>query len=364
MSRLLRVELRRLWARRLTWWALAGLLGVACLTAFSVYGMAKPPSAEEVAWAQDAYEQELQAWEETGEEQVAECAEGAESEGITPEEWGCDQLAPRREWFLPPEATFVRDEVDLDDQAALEAFAQDTGTTADPEVAAVNSSIWNDWESGTPTIATSALAVLAVVFVLGVSFVTAETSSGALGMWLTFEPRRRRVFWSKAAAAGLGTVPVTVLGVVASIGAVYAVYAAFGTLGNLTASRWAEIAGFGGRVVVAGVAFAMIGAALGAMFRHAAAAAGAGAVLAVVGVVASSVAEAAQRWNPVVNITAWIESGAVYGRAVCGPSESGVVECPWVEETVSQTQGGLYLLGLTLVLLLVAALVFRRRDVS
>ncbi|MEL7974250.1 ABC transporter permease subunit [Isoptericola sp. F-RaC21] len=364
MSRLLRVELRRLGARRLTWWALAGLLAVACLTAFSVYGSARPPSAQEIAWAEDAYQQELENWEETGEEQVAQCEEGAESEGATPEDWGCDDLAPRREWFLPPEPTFVRDEVDLGDASALEALAEETGSSTDPAVAAVNASMWNGWETGTPKIATSALAVLAVVFVLGVSFVTAETSSGALGMWLTFEPRRRRVFWSKAAAAGIGAVPLTALGVAATVAAVYAVYAGFGTLGDLTASRWVEIAELGGRVVVAGAAFAMIGVALGALFRNAAAAIGAGAVLAVLGVVASGVADAAQRWNPAVNLTAWIEGGAVYSHPVCAPAESGVVECPWVEEAVSQTQGGLYLLALTVVLLLVSVLVFRRRDVS
>ncbi|MGF0117509.1 ABC transporter permease subunit [Promicromonospora sp. Marseille-Q5078] len=362
--RLLRVELRRLWARRLTWWALIGVLAVTGLTVFSVYGTAKPPSAAEVAQAEEAYQQELQNWEETGDDQVAECEEAEADDPDPAADYACDDMAPRREWFLPPQPVFVPDAVDVTDQAELDAFAQETATTADPQVAAINSSLWNDWEAGTQQVATSSLAIVAIAFVLGVSFVTAETSSGALGLWLTFEPRRRRVFWSKAVAAGAGTVPLSVAGIAALLGGVYAVYAGFGTLGDLSASRWGEIAAFAGRLVVTATAFAMIGAALGAVFRNAAAAVGAAVVLGWVGVVVTGAIGSAEAWSPSVNVLAWLEGGAVYGSQTCAPGESGIVECTWVEKAVSQTQGGLFLLALTVVLLLIAAVVFRRRDVS
>ncbi|MFE6971021.1 ABC transporter permease subunit [Isoptericola sp. NPDC057653] len=364
MSRLLRVELRRLWARRLTWWALVGVLAVAAMTAFSAYGSAKPPTEAELADAKQMYERELANWEESGDEQVAECKESEEADPDPAVDYGCDQMEPRLEWFLPPQPYFVPPAADVTD---LDTYAEERGldpADVDPRIAALDTAMWSDWGSGTQRIATTALAIVAIAFVLGVSFVTAETSSGALGLWLTFEPRRRRVFWSKAAAAGVGTIPLTVLGTVAVIGGVYAVYASFGTVGDLTSSRWAEIAGFGGRLVVEATALAMVGAALGAIFRHAAAAIGVAAVLAWVGTLVTASVDVAQRWSPVVNFGAWLQGGAVYNTERCTPGESGIVECAWVEKVVSQTQGGLYLLALTVVVLLVAAVVFRRRDVS
>ncbi|MFC8598188.1 ABC transporter permease subunit [Isoptericola sp. NPDC057191] len=364
MSRLLRVELRRLWARRLTWWALLGVIAVAALTAFSAYGSAKPPSDAELAEAQAMYEQELKNWQESGDEQVADCKESEESDPDPAANYGCDDMEPRLDWYLPPEPYFVPPASDSTD---LGAYAEERGldpADVDSRAAAISTSMWIDWGAGTQRIATTALAVVAIAFVLGVSFVTAETSSGALGLWLTFEPRRRRVFWSKAVAAGAGTIPITVLGTVALIGGVYAVYASFDTVGDLTASGWAEIAGFGGRLVVESTALAMIGAALGAIFRHAAAAIGVAAVVAWVGTLVTGAFDVAQRWSPVVNLSAWLQGGAIYNTERCAPGESGIVECTWVEKVVSQTQGGLYLLALTVVLLLVAVVVFRRRDVS
>ncbi|MFD6177913.1 MULTISPECIES: ABC transporter permease subunit [unclassified Isoptericola] len=364
MNRLLRVELRRLWARRLTWWALVGVLAVAAMTAFSAYGSARPPTETQLAEAEQMYQQELASWEESGDEQVAECKESEEADPDPAVDYGCDDMEPRLDWFLPPQPYFVPPAAEAPD---LDTYAEERGLDGDdvdPRAAAINTSMWSDWGAGTQRIATSALAVVAIAFVLGVSFVTAETSSGALGLWLTFEPRRRRVFWSKAVAAGAGTIPLTVLGTVALIGAVYAVYAAFGTVGDLTAERWGEIAGFGGRLVVEATALAMIGAALGAIFRHAAAAIGVAAVLAWVGTLVTGAFDVAQAWNPVVNLGAWLNDGAVYNTQQCAPGESGIVDCVWVEKVVSQAQGGLYLLALTVVALIVAAVVFRRRDVS
>ena len=46
-----------------------------------------------------------------------------------------------------------------------------------------------------------------VAFLLGPSFVGAEFSSGSIGNWLTFEPRRLRVYGSKLIAAGAGMLP-------------------------------------------------------------------------------------------------------------------------------------------------------------
>lgn len=359
--RLLRVELRRLWARRLTKWASLVVVAVLALSAVTVLGTAEPPTEAQLAEAERFYQQELELWEENGEEQVASCEESEAADPTPGVDYGCDDLAPKREWFLPPQFTFVPPAGQTaDDVSADMGLAPDV----DPLVSEVHALPWNAWETGTNSIATYAVFFLVVAFALGVSFVTAEVTSGALGLWLTFEPRRQRVYWSKASAAAIGTLPFTVLGFVALVGVVYAIFASFGTLGDLTTERWFEIAAYGGRFVAAGAAFAMIGAALGALFKHAAAAAGVALVVAWGSTVFTMALGEAQRWAPSVNITAWLESGAVYGAQTCAAGTDGVVSCEWVERAVTQTQGGLYLVALTAVLTLVAALVFHRRDVN
>src|ERR671916_825277 len=125
-------------------------------------------------------------------------------------------MAPRRDAYLPQTFTFVPD----GENPNLEAQYGVDPATADPQVADIHASPWNVWGTGTNAIATSAVFLLAIVFALGVSFVTAEVTSGALGLWLTFEPRRQRVYWSKAVAAALGTLPFTVVGLAALVGTV------------------------------------------------------------------------------------------------------------------------------------------------
>jgi ABC-2 type transport system permease protein len=362
--RLFRVELRRLWARRLTKLACLVVVAVVALTAFTVYGTAQPPTEAQLAEAERFYQQELELWEENGEEQVAQCEEDEEAAAATEGsevDFGCDQMAPQREWFLPPQFTFVPPTAESADHVAAD---MGLGEEVDPRVAEVYASPWNMWETGTSSIATSSVFLLVITFALGVSFVTAEVTSGALGLWLTFEPRRQRVYWSKAAAAAIGTLPFTVVGIAALVGAVYALFAGFGTLGDVTTERWIEIAGYGGRLVVAGAAFAMIGAALGALFKHAAAAVGVALVVAWASTVFTMALGEAQRWAPSVNLTAWLEGAALYGAQTCTAGADGRMECQWVEKVVTQTQGGLYLLVLTVTVTVVAALVFRRRDVS
>ncbi|SKC65577.1 ABC transporter permease subunit [Krasilnikoviella flava] len=362
MSRLLRVELRRLWARQITRWACVGVLALAAISGLAVYLSAPPPSAQEVANAQEMFAADQEAWETDGEQQVASCEADAEAEGRTPEEWGCDQMAPRLEYYLPPTQTFVPDATQQELMFGAEEVDADDDATA-AAVEEIRGSVWNGW-AGLASLDDVAVLLVLVALVVGVSFVTAEINSGSLGMWLTFEPRRQRVYWAKAAAAALGTVPLVLVGFALLVAASYAVYASFGTLGGLTGAVWLEVAAFTGRLVAAGAALAAVGVALGVLFKHAAAAVGVVGVVAWGSLVFGFGLGELQRWLPTTALTAWLQGGSVFSTERCTPSADGVFECLPVDHVVTTTQGGLTLLAVTAVLTLLAALVFRRRDVS
>ncbi|GAA1741143.1 hypothetical protein GCM10009809_40850 [Isoptericola hypogeus] len=365
MMRLLRVELRRLWARRVTRWASAVVLLLVALGAFTAYQTAKPPSAQQIAEAKQFYADELEWWESEGEQAVAECAEGAEAEGMTPAEWGCENMEPRLENYLPPTQTFVPSAEQLEESSGA-AEAAPEGEEPAPNAAAVQEiqqSVWHDW-GGLGTLDELAALLLMVALVVGVSFVTAEVNSGSMGMWLTFEPRRRRVYWSKAAAAALGTVPLVAVGFGLLVGTSYAAYASFDALGTMTGDVWVQVAGFAGRLVAAGALAAVIGVALGILLKHAAAAVG----LVAAGVWASAVFAyplgELQRWLPTTNVTAWLNGGNVFVVDDCAPDADGMFVCTQAEHVVTAGQGGLYLLVAGVVIALLSVVVFRRRDVS
>lgn len=361
MMRLLRVELRRLWARRVTRWACVGILVLAALSAVVAYGTARPPSPQEVAAAEEAYAAELEMWEQDGAETVADCEASAEAEGATAEEWGCTDMAPRLDWFLPPAETFVPDEGQQEMYGA--GTSGTTGGATAAVVEEIRGSVWNGW-AGLAVLDDLALLLLMGALVVGVSFVTAEVNSGSLGMWLTFEPRRQRVYWSKAAAAAIGTAPLVLLGFALLVASSYAAYASFGTLGGVTGAVWAQVAWFTGRLVVAGAVLAGIGVALGVLFKHAAAAVGVVGVLAWASLAFGYGLGELQRWLPTTALTAWLQGGTVFTVENCTPAADGVFECVPVDHVVTTAQGGLSLLAVAVVLTAVAVLVFRRRDVS
>ncbi|CAM3703220.1 ABC transporter permease subunit [Isoptericola cucumis] len=362
MMRLLRVELRRLWARRVTRWACVGILVLAALSTVVAYGTARPPSPQEVAAAEGAYAAELEVWEAEGAEQVADCEASAEAEGATPQEWGCTDMEPRLDWYLPPSQTFV---ADAGQDPAV--FGSESVNTDDPATAAavqeVRGSVWNGW-AGLSSLDDLAMLLLMGALVVGVSFVTAEVNSGSLGMWLTFEPRRQRVYWSKATAAAIGTAPLVVAGFALLVASSYAAFASFGTLGDVTGAVWAEVAAFTGRLVLAGAALAAIGVALGVLFKHAAAAVGVVAVVAWASLAFGYAFGELQRWLPTTALTAWLQGGSVFTVENCTPAADGVFECVPVDHVVTTAQGGLLLLAATVVLTGAAMLVFRWRDVS
>lgn len=336
MTRLVTTELARFFSRSLLWGLAIGALALAALGPLSAWGSSTPHSAADIAEAQqqvDRYEpmseEDLEACRQSEREYLEEFPEEADAF-----ESGCD-VRPVLEDFLPGRSYF------------------------DTEVMGIVSGI------ATP------LALLALV--MGASFVAAEFSTGAIGNWLTFAPRRDRVYASKLAAAALGVVPATVVALVVLVGGTWGVFALHDAM-TAPERGWeadrattTDVLQMGGRIAVLAVGVALFGAALGFLLRHTAAVLGT--VVGWAAVVEGYVGFMVERVQPYLlnlNVNAWVNGGATYWAQECAPDpdQNGAVVCTSVEQLVSQTHGAI-VLGLVGAVCLVAAwLVFRRRDVA
>src|SRR5665811_1256289 len=207
MMRLTLVELRRLFSRRLTTVAMLGALVVTGVMMFATFQDVKPLSGAELASQQVQLEQAQKDWAANGDQLEQDLAN-----------WG------------KPQAQFAE-------------FM--------------------------PNILLGASYLLAFVgFVVGASFVAAEFSSGSMANWLTFEPRRMRVYVSKLGAAGLGLIPVTVALLGLLTAGSWLIVGHLASTAGTTAKVWGDLALMGGRAVALAVAAAVAGAAMGVLLRH------------------------------------------------------------------------------------------------
>ncbi|HEY8619813.1 MAG TPA: ABC transporter permease subunit, partial [Dermatophilaceae bacterium] len=204
-----------------------------------------------------------------------------------------------------------------------------------------------------------------VAFLVGAGFVAAEFSSGSMANWLTFEPRRMRVYVSKLGAAGLGLIPVTVALLGLLTAGSWLIVSHLASTAGTTAKVWGDLALMGGRAVALAVAAAVAGAAMGVLLRHTAAVLGiaVGYLVLVEGVFGQAL-QGARPWLLQLNFNAWLQHGAKYFIQTCKTDAQGNYNCQGVEKVLSFGHGSAYL-GLLVVLTVgLAALVFRRRDVS
>ena len=169
MMRLLRVESSRFSSRRVTQVAVLGLLAVVAVAVVAVFYTYKPSTPAEIAQAKEWLAQSQDYWEsDDGQAEMARCLEDqAEYVGGVPDDtWTCDDMLPRLENFLTPDRAL--------------------GDVVERTVPGIG------------------LAVAFFAFVVGVSFVAAEFTTGSMGAWLTFEPRRTRGDRNGAAGASRG----------------------------------------------------------------------------------------------------------------------------------------------------------------
>ncbi len=320
------VELRRLWWRRLTRLA---VVAVVVFTGAMVYNAYNASAPERLAQQLDDYRMMVERAPQMLEDCKKQQAIERDRAGDPSIDFGCDQQRP----------------------PTLEEMG-----LALPVADSIT--------EGIAKLGGLALAFLALL--VGASYVGAEFTTGAMGTWLTFQPRRARVAWSKLAAAAVGGAGLAVLGL---------------GLGNLGARMVAVVnrpgdglvlpdppplaeplAVLGLRVVALAVGAGLVGVALGLMLRHTAAIIGV--VLGYAVVVEAIVVQAflggrLQQWSVLRNVEAFVEKGTTYYANTCTPAR-----CEYAEHTITYTQSWVFLLGVVAALVLAGVLTFRRRDVG
>lgn len=326
--RLLRVELRRLFSRRVVVLTMIGALVASLLMILAAWESSQPMSGADLEYAEQMYQEELEYWEEHGEQMTADCLEGQaeEAERLGEEvDWGCEYGAPEREWYI-----FTAPPLEDSLPGMLEAHAS--------------------------------LVMLAAVLI-GVTFTAAEMSTGSISTWLSFEPRRVRVYTSKLLAAALGVLPVVVLAVAVVVSGSALVADHFGLADTMRRADWQDVAWMGLRVVGLVAMVALVGAALGVLLRHTAAVLGLGVVYLIGEQILRGLVPSTSPWVLTTNLSAWLRNGTFYYREECVTDSTGTM-CDYTEHALSFGHGAVYLLAVTAVVVLVSALVFRRRDAA
>jgi ABC-2 type transport system permease protein len=316
--RLIRVELGRFFARRLTRFAAAGVLLILAVVLFGVQ--------------QQAYDSVPSRVQERTLEQVRQCR---------------SQQANARQH--DPSADFRCDEM----AAQMQAGGQEVPSFA--SLAQVHGQ-------------NVAVLFAFVGFLIGATFLAAEFASGSIGNWLTFEPRRRRVYASKLAAAAIGSVPIPAIGLGLLIGGVYAVTTKYGVTGAVSADQRTDLLWLVLRVVVISSAATVAGAVLGLLLRNTAASLG---VLVGYGILVEGIFPGLiQRlvpdprpWLVQSNFQAWVGHDLKYAVDDCsrtGPETA----CESVERVITFGHSSIYFAILLVPAVALGAWVFNRRDVS
>jgi ABC-2 type transport system permease protein len=316
--RLIIAELDRLRSRRITLVALVVVVLAVGAFQFAVRPLVSPPSAEELAQARNSYTHDHEQWVRDHTEMERQCRDAGE-----PAE-NCVFPEPRVEDYV-----------------------------SEPESFATVAPI---------TVMLSTYLVALAAFIVAGSFIGAEFSTGAISNWLTFVPRRLRVFGAKLVvivvyAAVVGAA-VTGLGLIAT--------------GLIADAAGASMGGVRGVVLQAGrgvaipVALAVVGYCLGLLLRHTAAVVGVllgymfvYLVRTVLGQFVPFISELA-RWTPEANLSAILSKS--YTFLVIRRGAGGDMEP--VERTIGLAHGLVYWGALLTVLIIGSAVVFRRRDVT
>lgn len=330
MMRLTKVELRRLFSRRLTSLALLGALAVTGLILSDAYQQAKPLSGQQLAFQNAQFDQAHQSWEANGVQQRKEClTQQAIAQKSDPNlNYRCNDLEPKWENWGKPKVKFGE----------------------------LMHSILLGWS----------YLIAFICFLIGAGFTAAEFSSGSMGNWLTFEPRRMRVYASKLAAVGLGLVPAMLALLGLLIGGVWLITAHYGSTAGTTSKIWTDLSFMAGRSLILAVVAAVVGAAMGTLLRHTAAVIGIalGYLVLVEAIFGHLLQRSAQPWLLRINMEGWLQHGTQYYIQTCKTDSQGNYRCDSVEKLLGFGHISAYL-GLLVVLVVgLSAVVFQRRDVN
>lgn len=215
------------------------------------------------------------------------------------------------------------------------------------------------------------LVVVLVLFalLLGATLSGSEWQHGTVAALLLYEPRRARVFAAKAGAVAAGLTALTGLLYAAHVGGHYLVALARGQVATLTRDMPPDLAPVMLRGWALVVAAGLIGFALAFTLRRTAGALGVllgyAAVFEFGLLIFSDFSAGLARLRVGLLstlMTAWLVDGATVPLPPSCPP-NGECQEP-IMLTVSMWQGGLALAGLAATLLVVSAVIFRRREVT
>ena len=309
-----------------------GVVGLLLITAFLLFAIwqdSRPLSAAEQQQARQNYEFAHQDWVRNAEQNKAMC---------------------EADWKHQPDPKPKLEEMCAYPEPKLEDFGK-------PQT--VFAQIMPELLQGT------AYFLAFAAFLIGASFLGAEFSTGAIGNWLTFEPRRLRVYGSKLLAAGSGFVPVAAVVLTIVLLGTYLIVDELCDTASTTGKVWSDLSAIGGRVVLTTALAAALGAVVGLLVRHTAAAIGVvmGYLVLAEGVFASFL-QKAQPCLVKLNFDAFVRHDARYYVNECETGSDGGYSCDYVEKTLSFEHGAWYLGILTVALIVLGAAVFYRRDVN
>lgn len=334
MTQLTRVELRRILSRKIVHLSVLAILAVAVLTFWGLWQSVQPTSAFEEQARRD-FEQVHAQWEQEQEFRdeafIEQCLDDQEAERERMNDpsidFGC-------QW---PEPT-------------LEEFLAGYGPPSMAEIASTQLQ-----QTGT--------LVFFLVLLGGSTATAAEISHRTLGTWLTFEPRRDRVFASKVLASGLVAVPITAVFLATVLLGVPLLYQVRGVDDAMTSAQWADLGWMSARIAVLAVFLGMVGAAAGLLLKHT------GAVLGIaVGyflVVENMVRGLFPGWVKFLlgeNLIAWVNDGHQVHSWVCDDTMTG--ECREVITRISLEHGATVVGIVGVAVILLSWVLFRRRDVD
>jgi len=328
--RLLAVETRRYLSR----WAIRGglaLIGVfTLLVCAGFFFSATPVTAADMDNAEAELAVALESWEEHGEEWVADCLEHeaeAREEFDDPDIYhGCDEMEPRLEHFLPWQTT----------QEELESDMFGSGI----------------------------LLALPVVFALAVTFMAAEFSSGTMSTWLTFEPRRQRVYFSKLISGSV--LSMVVIALVSTI--LWAAARGIIRYWDLNASpgdnfAWIEIGNSfeaALRFSLVGLFVGIVGIALATVVRHTAGGIGIAAGYLIAESTASGIHGPLARFSILKHLEGVMMGGTDYFVEECKPDGGCQYNAVPIEFSTSVT----VLIVVAVVFIALGAWQMQRRDVT
>ena len=210
------------------------------------------------------------------------------------------------------------------------------------------------------------IAVAALLFVVGATWVGAEWSARTMTALLFWEPRRLRVLAVKSAVLVLVAAVFAAVAQLAWVVTARGLAATRGTAAGLPKGFWGDTVALGGRTVLLAVLVALLGMGVAHLIRGTGASLGVGFFYVVVVENAVGIFRPGWReWLLSTNAAALVLDGgvpvSVPRRTV--DSESGqVVE--FVEKNVSNLHGGLVLGGVALALVVLGGWLFRRRDLT